>query len=384
MRAGRRILAGVQVLDFTWALAGPYATRMLADLGATVVKVDPPALGQRSRPLRAAGGLASNLGKRSIGIDLKRPEGVTVARDLASRADVLVENFSPGVMSKFGLSAESLRDHNPRLIYASISGFGQATARRAYGAVAHAESGWLWMQQQQARAHAPFAPGVQLADIVTGVHACTAVVSALYDRERTGAGQRIDVSLMDCQLALLSGAIQAVLNGANADGDPSGHAVYRTRDGKHVTINPGGALNFNFARVAAALGHAGAPEPASRNEATRAIEGWVVDLTLDDVVRGMEREGAAYGVMRTLPEAASHPHYEERGMFELVDDVLDGSARVVGSPLFFSDAASGPTSRAPLAGEHSRAILAELGYAPERIRALVDAGVVFEQAPDPR
>lgn len=380
MRDGRRILEGIHVLDFTWALAGPYATRMLADMGASVIKVDPPALTERGRSPRAAGNALSNLGKRSIGIDLKRAEGVAIARELAARADVLVENFSPGVMGRFGLASESLCASNPRLVYASISGFGQATPRRAYGAVAHAESGWIWMQQQQARSATPFAPGVQIADIVTGVHTYAAIVTALLDRERTGCGQSIDISLMDCQLALLTNAIQGVLNGSNPDGVPSAHAVYETRDGAHVTVNPGGELNFRFDRVANALGHPGAAEPEGRAGAEAIIRGWVADLTLDEVVSGMEREGAAYGVVRSLPEAADHPHYRGRGLFETVGHAGDGSGWAVGSAMFFSDAAAGPRDAAPLAGEHSRAILQELDYPAGRVEELIAGGVVFEHA----
>jgi len=200
--AERRILEGVKVVDFTRVVAGPYATRMLADMGAEVVTIDSPvgADGGESEAgaRRSAGSVENNLGKRSIVLDLKSEDGIEVARALAAQADVLVENFSPGVMERMGLGYEALHALNARLVYASISGFGHGNSsshRRAFGATAHAEAGWLWAQQQAAGTAEPFAPGVTVADLITGTLSFSGMLAALLDRERTGQGQHVDVWL---------------------------------------------------------------------------------------------------------------------------------------------------------------------------------------------
>lgn len=381
MTNGRRILEGIRVLDFTRVVAGPYCTRMLADMGADVIKVDGPLPPRAAQPVRSNGSVANNLGKRSISIDLKHPDGGAVARDLAASVDVVVENFTPGVMDRLGLGYDMLSERNPRLVFASISGFGQSGSfshRRAYGATAHAEAGWLWVQQQAQGGHAPFAPGVTVADIVTGMSAFSAIVSALYDRGRTGRGQRIDVTLMDCQLAMLSEVAVPALNGeTEANWTPVRHPVHATRDG-HVTINIGGLHNWK--RIAEGLGHAGEAMPSDQAAANAKVAGWVASLTIDEVARGLERAGAPYGVTKSMPAAATHPYFAERGMVAEMDDSVEGRLRVVSSPLFFSDAVSAPSRRAPLAGEQTRELLAEAGFATDRIDALIAAGAVGEQA----
>ena len=157
MNSKRKILDHIRVLDFTKVVAGPYCTRILADLGASVMKVDElPDLSHG--PVRSGGPAAYNAGKRSVAIDLKRDEGIEVALRMAAESDVVVENFRPGVMERFGLAYKDLESINPRLIYASISGFGQTgklSNRRAYGATAHAEAGWLWVQQQASTSRSP-------------------------------------------------------------------------------------------------------------------------------------------------------------------------------------------------------------------------------------
>lgn len=216
----RRILTGVRVLDITQIVAGPYCTRMLADLGADVMKIDPPVPGGAGdEPRGSTGPAAQNVGKRSIVLDLKHLEGVRIARELAAAADVVVQNYRPGALAGLGLGYDSLRLVNSRLIYATICGFGQNTScagRGAFGATAHAEAGWLWVQQPAQGGERPFAPGVTVADIAAGMNTCTAIVAALYDPERTGFGQSIDIALMDSQLALLAEAAVPAL-AASAD-----------------------------------------------------------------------------------------------------------------------------------------------------------------------
>ena len=384
--AERRILEGVKVVDFTRVVAGPYATRMLADMGAEVVTIDSPvgADGGESEAgaRRSAGSVENNLGKRSIVLDLKSEDGIEVARALAAQADVLVENFSPGVMERMGLGYEALHALNARLVYASISGFGHGNSsshRRAFGATAHAEAGWLWAQQQAAETAEPFAPGVTVADLITGTLSFSGMLAALLDRERTGQGQHVDVSLMDGQLQLINQLASEALNGrTEADWQPFRHPIHRTSDGGNLTINIGTLRHFG--RIAEGLGHGGAAMPESGPAANAQVKEWVAARTTSEAAAGLEAAGAAYGVVRSMPEAVRDPFFVERGMIVEVDDPIDGRHRGVSSAMFFSDATSAPAGGAPLAGEHSRELLEELGFDADRVGSLLDGAVTQHPA----
>ena len=386
----RRILEGTRVIDFTRVVAGPYATRMLADMGAEVIKIDAP-LGQASPgadgtpagdgPRRAAGSVENNLGKRSIVLDLKDPAGLEVARDLIARADVLVENFRPEAMGRLGLGYEAIHELNPRLVFASISGFGHGNSfshRRAFGATAHAEAGWIWTQQQAARTEGPFAPGVTVADVMTGALSFAGIASALLDRERTGLGQHVDTTLMDGQLALLNDVASRALNGGTEENwQPFRHPIHAAKDG-HLTINIG--TSRHFGRIAEGLGHAGAEMPAIGPEANALVSSWVAEHTVAEASRGLDAAGAAYGDVQTMPQAVRHPYFAERGMLADVDDVVSGTHHAVSSALFLSETESSPIGRAPLAGEHSRELLESLGYDGAKVEALL-AGPVSQHPP---
>ena len=371
----RRILAGVRVLDITQIVAGPWCTRMLADLGASVVKVDVPGPAlDGGKPRRSAGPLAQNLGKRSIVLDLKQPEGIAVAKRLAGAADVLVQNYRPGGLAALGLAYSDLEPHNPRLIYTTIAGFGQNTSfakRGAYGATAHAEAGLLWLQQQAQGGERPFPPGITVADIVTGMNACTAILAALYDREQTGAGQEIDISLMDSQLAFLGEAAAGDQGRAGAAWTPFRHGLQKTIDG-YITVNLGPPRSWP--RLATAIGQPGLPFPGTREAADHLLDEWAATVTTAQAAAALGAAGAPYGVVNSMQEAFDHPYFAERGMIVDVPDPLGEPMRTTSSPLFFSDAESGPTGAAPLAGEHTRAILAELGYTPTEVDHLIASG----------
>jgi len=374
----RRILAGVRVLDLTQIVAGPYCTRMLADLGAEVIKIDPPGpAGPAGAPRRSAGPPAQNIGKRSIVLDLKHPDGIRIAHELVASADVLVQNYRPGALGKLGLGYDDLKAENPRLIYASISGFGQDTSfasRGAYGATAHAEAGWLWVQQQAQGGDQPFAPGVTVADIATGMNACTAILAALYDREQTGAGQFVDISLMDSQLAFLAEAAAPALSApASAPWQPFRHGLQRAKDG-YLAINLG--PDKSWPRLAQAMGCPDVPFPADRATAERMVEDWVAEHTVAEVEAAMAAAGSPYGVLHSMHQAVEHPYFAERGMILELPDPLSGSVKTVSSPLFFSAAASAPERPAPLAGEQTTDILRQLGYTEDRISSLLSSRAV--------
>ncbi len=372
-------LEAVRVLDFTHVVAGPYCTRMLADIGAQVTKVDVPSPDGMSGPRRSSGSPVNNLGKRSIVLDLKHPRGVEVARALAARSDVLIENFAPGVMDRLGLGYEALRDEHPRLIYASIRGFagdGPHGDRRAFGATAHAEAGWLWVQQQAQGGDRPFAPGVTVADIITAVGAFSTIMTALYRREQTGAGQRVEAALMDWQLAMLSEVFGDSLNRGAAEWEPFRHPIHATRDGRHVTINIGSRRNWQ--RIATALGHEGEPMPGTVADGNALVAEWVGRLSAEDVTIRLAAEGAAYGLLSTVDEAATHPYVVEQALVSEVPDPLAGALRVLASPMLLSGARQRPRAPAPLAGEHTRSTLLDLGYSDQEVTELLDAGAVQE------
>ena len=377
----RRILDGVRVVDITQLVAGPYCTRMLADLGADVVRIDPPARGPAaSIPRRSAGAASLNLGKRSIVLDLKHPDGLQAAQTLIDRVDIVVENYLPGGLARLGLGYKAMAERNPRLIYASISGFGQDTSyshRRAYGATAQAEAGWIWVQQKAQGGPEPFAPGVTVADLVTGMNAFSAILAALYDRGITGQGQRIDIALMDSQLAMLTEVASEPLRGqAEDEWQPFRHGLQQAKDG-HLAVNIGPP--HNWLRIAGAFGHKGMAAPGSQEEANRLLSEWIGERTTEAAARALEDAGAPYGVVKSMREAVEHPYFAERGMVSEVQDPLDGTARFIGSPLFFSDAESAPLGGAPLAGQHTKPILLELGYSGARIAELIESGAAEHQ-----
>ena len=212
-----RPLDGIRVLDFTAVVSGPYCTRLLADMGATVIKVEADGgdLLRHAVPLSSAGSryfAAFNAGKQSIVIDLKAPKGCAIARELAAKCDVLVENFRPGVMEKLGLGYDALAEANPALVYCSISGFGQTGPMRdwpAYAPIVHALSGFdhVFTQCQDDRSSPPIT-GIQVADVLTGAFAFGAIQSALIKRFRTGRGDFIDATLIESAMALVTGDLQ--------------------------------------------------------------------------------------------------------------------------------------------------------------------------------
>ena len=380
----RYLLEGISVLDISQYIAGPSCCRMLADLGADVLQVQPPAAGPS--PL----GTTYNVGKRSIVLNLKRPEGVEIARTLATASDVIVESYRPGALEELGLGADVLTDLNPRLIYVSISGFGQNTAssnRRTFGANAQAEAGLLWVMQQAQGGETPFSAGLPVADIVTGMYACTAIVAALYDRERTGNGQRIDMALMDCQLAVLNEIARAPLAGQREEEwTPARHGLARCRDGRYITYNilfdSADPQRGYFRQMADALGHGDAAPPATAADAERLVAGWLGQVTVEEAARALDRQAVAYGVVKSMHEALADPHYEERRMVVEVAGRRTGETlRVVNSPWAFSSASVGPRSGPALPGADTRMVLRELGYSPPEIERLIEDGIVTGATP---
>jgi crotonobetainyl-CoA:carnitine CoA-transferase CaiB-like acyl-CoA transferase len=383
------ILDGVRVLDFTAMVSGPYATRLMADIGAEVIKIEPVEGDyMRSKPPLRQGRSsyfgALNAGKKSLALDLKRPEAVALIKQLAAGADVLVENFRPGVMQRLGLGDEALAAINPRLVYCSISGFGQTgswAGRSAYAPVLHAASGFdvatLGYQDGLER---PLANGIFVADVLGGALAFGAVQAGLFKALRRGRGERIDLSLMDAMLGLMVYDCQEAQF-------PAGQrrSVYQptqARDG-FVLMTP--ISQNNFEALARAAGHAewlGDPRFATAHaredhwaELMALLDDWAATRGAADCEAAMLAAGVPCSRYVSVREAMRAPPVVERGVLQTVRD--DAGAFQAPNPAFrFRQAPAHARERVPELGEHGAALLRELGVDDARIAALVEQGVL--------
>lgn len=383
-------LAGLLVVDFTIVMSGPMCTRMMADAGADVVKIEPPdgdVVRQRP-PMR--GNISSyyasmNCGKRSLVLDLASAEGKRLARELALKADVVVENFRPGVMKRLGLDYASLALENPKLIYASISGFGQSGPKAgapAYAPVIHAASGYeVAYGEYQRDNERPANNGIFIADVMGASYAFSAIQMALYEREKSGKGQSIDVSLMDSVLSMLIYEIQAAQFPPNRK-----RQVYepvRTNDGwvmvaavtqKNLDVlfevigYPEGKKDPRFTSVAAKESH--------WSELLELIEDWTQQRSGAECESVLMAAGVPCSRYRTVAEAMQDPQVQERGfMSELGSG--DGTFKVPNAPYLLS--ATPTRARQTLAqlGEHSEVVLAEkLGLSEVEIQKLRRQGIL--------
>lgn len=388
-------LDGVRVLDFTRVLAGPFCTRMLSDLGADVIKLEPPGADFTRGMGRRINGLSAyftqqNAGKRNISLDMTKPAAREVVLELLEHMDVLVQNFRPGVMDTFGLDDATLRARNPRLIVCHISGFGHDSTeedKRAFAGVVHAMAGVVHLQSIQDDVH-PVDSALAMGDTYTGSHALAAILAALYQREHTGRGQVIDMAMHDVMLAVNDCCPQYLWD------SPDKHRAHRgaVLVGKDGALLYAGDAIFNFEKLAALLGRPELVEDprfvdvparqANREDIYREIEKWVAaQPSIADAERKLDAAGLPCGRVRTMDDALASRQAAHRGMIvELSDRGPDGgTVKVVNSPYHFSDAHTGPRGPAAYRGENNRTILTEfLAYDDARLTALEDAGVLYK------
>ena len=380
----------LRVVDFTTTIAGPHCTRLLADLGAEVIKVESPEgdMMRTRAPLRD--GISTsfgqlNTGKKSVVLDLKQEGAVAAVRRLIATADVLVENFRPGVMERFGLDYPALKAVKPDLVYCSISGYGQtgpSAGLPAYAAVIHAASGFDLAQiAYQGGERRPDYCGIYIADVLTGTYAFGAIMTALFQRQATGEGQLIDVSMLESMLSLTLSEIQlAQFPQSYIPGRvPFGPIV--TRDGY---INLSIASERTFQNLAAACGRAdwtGDPRFAQYRDRrnnwgllVEEIEAWSSERTSAEVQAIFDAHGVPASPYRTVKEAMADPQLAHRRSLAEVHD-RGGSFRVLNPPFRFSAAAAAARPFVAALGEHSKAVLGELGYGPDDIAALTGSGV---------
>lgn len=376
----RRPLEGVRVLDFSRVLAGPYCTAMMADLGAEVIKVEPPA-GDDYRhigPFRDGESLlfqSVNRGKKSIVLDLKSAEGAVAARALAADCDVLIENFRPGVMDRFGLGAAELCAACPQLVYVSVSGFGQTGPNRmlpAYDVIIQAMSGLMEMTGEPDGA--PMLAGDAFADVAGGLFAAFGAMVALFDRSRSGRGRHVDLALYDSLVSMMPvAACRALMAGEVPQRSGAKHPLsapfgtYPARGGSFTVAVLNDRLFARFAEAIGAPQLARDPRFASdalrrQNEPAlaRHIESWAAGRSAPEAVSALSAAGIPAAALCTVPEAWTSPQAQARGLASAVVHPLLGGMAVPEQPVHFSGAARGSRQPAPALGAHTQEILQQL------------------------
>jgi crotonobetainyl-CoA:carnitine CoA-transferase CaiB-like acyl-CoA transferase len=394
-------LEGIKVLDLSRVLAGPWCTQLLADLGAEVIKIERPGAGDDTRhwgpPWHGEGErrvaayfLSCNRGKKSAAIDFANPEGASLVRKLAAEADVVVENFKVGGLEKFGLDAASLRAASPRLIHASITGFGQDgpyADRAGYDFIIQGMGGMMSITgvPDGEPGGGPMRAGVAVVDLFTGLYTCVAILSALYARERSGQGTHIDMALFDTQLAMLANqASNALVSGKDPPRQGNTHpniVPYQPFDAADQPIIIAVGNDRQFARLAAICGH---PEWASderfaTNGARVANRGEIVRL-VSQVIRHkpaaqwlaeLDTAGIPAGPINRIGQALADVQAQHRQMVRSITGIP-----LVGSPVRFDGERADSDLPPPALGEQTDEVLAALGLDPREIERLKAANVV--------
>ena len=395
-------LDDIFVLDLSRILSGPFCTMMLGDMGATVVKVEPPPRGDDTRLWGPPfiNGISSyflsiNRNKRSIGLNLKSAQGQDVLWKLVDRADVLVENFRPGVLDKLGFSYDAVSARNPRIIYASISGYGQTGPYRnrpGYDVVAQGESGIVDLTGEPDRQ--PVKVGASIADIVAGLYAYQGILLAMVARHRTGKGQRVDVALLDGMISTLTYQAESYFaTGKSPKRLGTRHpsiVPYETFETKDGFVNIGAANEKQWQNLCRALGFPDlASDPRFNTMAGRISNYGELRAILDAELRKLTRAEASellakyelpVGPINTVAEVLEDPHVHARELVKELTHPEYGPLRYLGIPVKLSDTPGELQGPPPRFGEHNRNVLTELGYDEHAIDQLVAVNVIAETA----
>lgn len=406
----RGALSGLRVLDLSRVLAGPWASQLLADLGADVVKVERPGVGDDTRAwgppwLSDADGnptgesayyLSANRNKRSVTIDMAQPDGQALIRQLASKADIVLENFKVGGLARYGLDYASLAAINPRLIYCSITGFGQTgpyASRAGYDFLMQGMGGLMSLtgRPDGSPGEGPIKVGVALTDVMTGLYSSVAVLAALAHRERSGQGQHIDLALLDVQIACLANQAANYLIGGNVprrmgNAHPSivPYQDFPTADG-YMIIAVGN--DSQFSGLCAGLGR---PEWASdarfvsnpqrvlhRDELVALLHTVTVTRTTAQWVAMLEERGVPCGPINRMDQVFADPHVQSRAMRMEMAHPVAGKVPLVANPIRMSETPVQYRNAPPTLGEHTETVLDEwLGLNAEQIAALRESNVV--------
>ncbi len=387
--SGNRPLSGVRVLDLSRVLAGPYVGRMLADLGADVVKVEPPEGDVTRKWGKQIAGLSGyytqqNVGKRNICVDLRVPGASELVTKLAAKADVLVENFRPGVMDKLGLSYAALSARNPRLVMLSVSGFGQDgpdAKRPAYAAVIHAESGVV-QREAALNGTRPSDPRISIADMNAALHGLVGLLSALVMRDRTGVGQHVDISMLESMIAT-DDYMHLALDGLPAR---EGVIVNQTWDVVGGQIVIAGDFRWVWRRLHETFelkdpAAADAPIPVKAKLRQEAAAAFFASFTERAALEAaLAKADLPYGAVKESRDALVSASLAARGAIASVDDRAGGTRSVIRSPYRFSTAESGVAGPAPYRGEHNRTVLEQwLSLPHAEIEQLEKTGVILSE-----
>ena len=395
----QQILSGVKILELGQLIAGPFASKTLADFGAEVIKVEAPGLGDPLRKWRmlhegtSVWWQAQSRNKQSICLDLRVKEGQAIARKLALEADIVIENFRPGTLEKWGLGWEELHQANPKLIMLRISGYGQDGPRRdepGFAAIGEAMAGLRYITGHPNEV--PVRAGVSLGDTIAGLHGALGILLALYERDaRGGQGQMIDVALYEAVFNLTEsllpeysafGAIRQPAGGALPGIAPSN--AYRCADGQYVLIAGNG--DSIYKRLMALIGRVDLGEDPALAfndgrakrvaEIDAAINAWTQTLTLDQVLEGLLEAEVPAGKIYTAKDIAEDPHYQARGVIETVQAANGLKVQVPGIIPKLSQNPGSIRYRAPTLGEHTDEVLKSAGLTEEQITILKKSGVL--------
>jgi crotonobetainyl-CoA:carnitine CoA-transferase CaiB-like acyl-CoA transferase len=399
-------LEGLRVLDLTRALAGPYCTMMLGDLGADVIKLEQPGRGDESRgwgppfvgkpygpyPGESTYFLSANRNKRSIAVNLKSPEGQEIVRQLAGTSDALVENFRTGTLDEMGLGYDDLRALNPRLVYCSISGYGRTgpyADRPGYDFVIQAEGGMMGITGPEEGP--PYRVGIPIVDITTGMFSATAILAALRARDITGKGQLIDLSLLDTMAALLTNVASNYLVGGeghrrlgNAHPNITPYEAFPARDRWFALA---AANDRQWAILCEAIGQPQLkddPRFANNNArvANRAalreiLDGAFQARDADQWLARFQEAGLPCGPINNIPDVFAHPQAEARGLVVEAEHPTAGVVRFPGFPYKLSDTPAVVRRPPPRLGEHTKEVLVDLlGYSAEDVATFQEREVV--------
>lgn len=398
-------LTGVRVLDLTWVLSGPYAAMTLCDLGAEVIKVERPPYGDIARTTgpflgeESAYFISINRGKRSVSLDLRSPEGKDAFLRLVEQVDVVMENFTPGVMAKLGLGYEALVARNPRLIMCSVSGFGQTGPDRdlpALDVIVQGAGGVMSITGEPGGP--PVRPGLSIGDIAAGLYAAVGILAALQERERSGQGQYIDVSMLDCQLAILENAYTRYF----VTGQPPGplgtrhpsatpFQAFPTKDGHVVVALSWGDENqwhlfCGFLSLTELI-----DDERFETSGKRTANHAVLEPILNEAFRqrttaewlaDFRPAGIPSGPLNTIAQAAAMPQVQARGMITEAEHPKLGTVKLINHPVKFSRTPAAIQGPPPSVGQDTRRVLRELGGLDDTtIDKLLAAGIALETDP---
>ncbi len=399
-------LQGIRVLDLTWVLSGPFCTLTLCDLGADVIKVERPPYGDVSRttgPLvdgESGYFFSVNRGKRSMALDLTSEEGKAIFLRLVEQADVVVENFTPGKMDALGLGHRDLAQVNPRLIYAAISGYGQTgpmSSKPALDVIVQGAGGVMSVTGYPDGD--PARPGLSLGDVAAGLYCAIGVLAALQERERSGAGQMVDISMLDCQIAIqenaymryhLTGEVPQRLGTRHPSAVP--FQAFPTADGWMVLALAWSVPN-QWALLCAELGtpeliddprfHSAAARARNHGALEPLLQAAFKRKTTGEWVAALEQYGIPCGPLNSIAEAAAMEQVAEREMLPEVPHHTFGKVRLANSPVKLSRTPAGIRGTSPDMGQHSREVLSEvLSLDADALEDLVARQVVWEQRPE--